>query len=268
MRGPQGEKHRPRNHSLEGDSWTRWTHEVRRIEFNGMVGYIPLGDDSTVLELGCGDGFQLGLLRARFARVLAIDPENAPACSEGFVFASAEALPFGDATFDSIVSNCVLEHLEDRPRGISEAVRVLRPGGYMAHVVPSRYWKATSLVFNPIGYPLRVLEKWKAWRQASGDRPSSGVARGARPGILQVLGRWIYPPIHGTYTSHLAEYQSYGRDRWLETFRHPQLSHVADAPLVCATQFGFLRFRFLRWRKWLAGQGLSSSRVFAMRRIA
>jgi len=223
-----------------------------------------------VLELGCGDGFQLHLLGGRFDRVFAIDPMHAPARTERFAFAVAEELPFGDSTFDLIVSNCVLEHLEDRSRGVEEAVRVLRPGGYMAHVVPSRYWKAASLLLNPLGYPLRVMEKWWAWQQRARDNSAikSFDTHGEQPGILQVLGRWIYPPIHGTYASHLAEYQSYRRDRWLEIFRHPQLVLVADVPLVCATQFGFLRFRFIRLRKWLARQGLSSSRVFVMRKVA
>ncbi|HEV2492417.1 MAG TPA: methyltransferase domain-containing protein [Terriglobia bacterium] len=236
-----------------------------------MMGYVPSAGDSMVLELGCGDGFQLYLLRERFARVFAIDPKHAPERAENFAFAAAEELPFGDSTFDLIVSNCVLEHLKDRPRGIKEAVRVLRPGGYMAHVVPSRFWKAASLLLNPLGYPLRVMEKWRALRQVlreSQASRSSETQEAVRPGFAQVLGRWIYPPIHGTYTSHLAEYQSYRRDRWLEIFRHPQLVLVADVPLVCATQFGFLRFRFIRLRKWLARQGLSSSRVFVMRKVA
>ncbi len=107
---------------IEGDSWTRWAHEIRRIEFDGMMKCVPLGQDSRALELGCGDGFQLNLLRQRFVSVFAIDPRHAPACVGGFSFARAEALPFADCTFDLIVSNCVLEHLEDRRRGLEETV--------------------------------------------------------------------------------------------------------------------------------------------------
>jgi len=254
-------------HSIEGDSWTRWVHEIRRMEFDGMMKYVPLGRDSTVLELGCGDGFQLELLRERFTRVLAIDPKHRPARVRGFSFAAAEALPFHDGTFDFVVSNCVLEHLEDRRRGMEETVRVLRPGGYVAHVVPSRFWKVASLLLNPLGYPLRVAEKWWALRQIQNQTSTPVNPVGAtRPGILQVLGRWIYPPIHGTYTSHLSEYQQYGREQWLQSLTHPRLVQVADAPLLCVTQFGFLRFRFIPLRRWLGGHGLDSSRVFVMRK--
>jgi trans-aconitate methyltransferase len=65
-------------YSIDGDSWTRWVHEIRRIEFGRTMRYVPLSRDSTVLELGCGDGFQLDLLRERFGRVFAVDPEAIP----------------------------------------------------------------------------------------------------------------------------------------------------------------------------------------------
>ena len=256
--------------STDGNSWTAWTHEIRRVEFDGLMKHVRLGPDSTVLELGCGDGFQQTLLSECFARVLAIDPKNAPIRRDAFSFAVAEALPFPSSAFDLVISNCVLEHLQDRARALEETVRVLRPGGYVAHVVPAPFWKAASLLLNPIGYPLRVAEKWWAWRRVShqtGDATPLNGARPARPRILRVLGRWVYPPIHGTYLSHISEYQSYRRERWLEVLRHPMLVLVADEPLVSATQFGFLRFRFVSLRQRLARHGLESSRVFVMRKV-
>ena len=219
--------------------------------------------------MGCGDGFQLGLLRQRFRRVFAIDPGHSPTGHQGFAFAVAEALPFADSSFDLVVSNCVLEHLEDRQRGMAETARVLRPGGYAAHVLPARFWKVASLLFNPVGYPLRVAEKWWALRQIAGNgTPSAGRRTPAsRPGLLQVLGRWICPPIHGTYASHWLEYRGYGRGQWLASLASPQLVHVFDGPLVCATQFGFARFRLISWRKWLGRHGFECSRVVVMQKV-
>jgi SAM-dependent methyltransferase len=256
--------------STEGNSWIRWTHEVRRAEFEGMLKDVSLGRDSTVLELGCGDGFQFSLLRQRFARVFAIDPANMPDQAGGCVYAVAEALPFEDETFDLIVSNCVLEHLNDRRRALDESVRVLKPGGFMAHVVPSRFWKVASLLLNPIGYPLRVAEKWRAMRfvtRGGGMPESTGRRQASRPTLRQVLGRWVCPPIHGTYPGHFSELRAYGREHWAQSFVHPQLIQLIDAPLVCATQFGFLRFRLLPARKWLGRHGLDSSRVFVMQKM-
>ena len=42
---------------------------------------------------------------------------------------TAEDLPFGDASFDVIVSDATLEHLPDIEQALAEARRVLRPGG-------------------------------------------------------------------------------------------------------------------------------------------
>jgi len=93
------------------------------MEFEGIMEHVPLAGEAIALELGSGDGFQLDLLRQRFAHVFAVDPELVPRHASGFSFAVAEALPFADCTFDLIVSNCVLEHLGDRQRGLEEMVR-------------------------------------------------------------------------------------------------------------------------------------------------
>lgn len=44
------------------------------------------------------------------------------------------SLPFGDASFDLVVSNLALHNVKThtgRDRAIDEAVRVLRPGGHL-----------------------------------------------------------------------------------------------------------------------------------------
>ena len=51
--------------------------------------------------------------------------------------APAEDLPFEDDTFDTVVSTLVLCGVDDQPRALREARRVLRPGGrllFLEHV--------------------------------------------------------------------------------------------------------------------------------------
>ncbi len=256
---------------IESASWIRWAHEIRRVEFERLIEQVPLGRDSAVLELGSGDGFQLGLLRQRFQSVFAIDPEFRPASTAGFCFAKAESLPFPDRAFDLVVSCCVLEHLDDRPRGLEEAVRVLKPGGFMAHVVPAPWWKAASILLNPVGYPWRVAEKWLEFRRIrrlETESASAAAPEADRPGLADVLGRWVYPPIHGTYPSHWAEYRAYAPQSWRRFFAHPQLEPVAELPLPAYTQFGFLRFRLPALRARLAPHGFAGSRGFILRKLA
>lgn len=40
------------------------------------------------------------------------------------------ALPFPDSSFDLLIANHVLEHVEDDGRAMAEIVRILKPGGY------------------------------------------------------------------------------------------------------------------------------------------
>lgn len=128
--------------------------------------------------------------------------------------------------------------------------------------------KATSLLLNPVGYPMRVAEKWWTLRKTKREQGESRRTDLERPGVLQVLGPLFYPPIHGTYSSHWTEYLSYRRERWRAVFTHRKLVWVADVPLLANTQFGFLRFRFLPQRLRLGQRGLFSSRAFVLRKAA
>jgi len=96
-----------------------------------------------VLDLGAGSGFSSEML-ARFGyRVVAIDPDLGALTNnrarplfdrgriEGEVTvtgAVAEALPFGDATFDGVLAMNVLHHVPDLPATTHELARVTRPG--------------------------------------------------------------------------------------------------------------------------------------------
>ncbi len=54
-----------------------------------------------------------------------------------------EDLPFGDRTFDLVVSFQVLEHTQIPEKVLRETVRVLKPGGYIHFVVPNynSFWE-------------------------------------------------------------------------------------------------------------------------------
>jgi SAM-dependent methyltransferase len=69
------------------------------------------------------------------------------------VYASALALPFTDAWFDTVLSTQVLEHVPEPAQMLMEIARVLRPGGYLLlttpqtwglHHVPHDYYRYTS----------------------------------------------------------------------------------------------------------------------------
>jgi len=88
-----------------------------------------------VLDLGCGTGRNLPLYGGG-VRPIGLDPELASlraarkkAPGVPLVRASAEALPFRDRTFDTVVSGLVFCSVPDPLRGLAEVRRVLRDEG-------------------------------------------------------------------------------------------------------------------------------------------
>lgn len=117
-----------------------------------------------VLDVGCGDGYLMGLLSARCEHVFGVDAE---AC--GVTLASSQLrsfnnchvavascyeLPFQPACFDVVLLADVIEHLEEPSLSVRELRRVLAPGG-------------VAFVTTPLGRPDRKLG-WNHVKEYSG----------------------------------------------------------------------------------------------------
>ena len=94
-----------------------------------------------ILDIGCGDGHFGSVLFPEGAEV-GLDPgiaDLAEARGRGVyrlrVAADSGAMPFADASFASVVSNCVFEHIPRIDRTVGEIARVLKPGGVFACTV-------------------------------------------------------------------------------------------------------------------------------------
>jgi SAM-dependent methyltransferase len=118
------------------DKYSRTPVRYPHWVFDGYA----FGDEAEVLEVGCGDGniwrenldrippgwrltltdFSPGMVEA--ARAALGDRAE-------YAVADVHALPFPDASFDAVIANHMLFHVEDRPRALAEIARVLRPGG-------------------------------------------------------------------------------------------------------------------------------------------
>jgi SAM-dependent methyltransferase len=112
-------------------------------EFVDRVVLALIPGSSRVIDIGAGEVVLLEKRRERGAPgwSLALDrhPENAGiARGYGFpaIVGDAAALPVAPATFDVAVLNNMLEHVDDPHAVLSEAHRVLRPGGTAIVLVP------------------------------------------------------------------------------------------------------------------------------------
>jgi ubiquinone/menaquinone biosynthesis C-methylase UbiE len=111
--------------------------EMRRNLISGASG--------DVLEIGGGTGANLAYYGAGVKSLTVTEPElpmlkrlqqkaREQSSQATILRAPAEDLPFGGASFDTVVSTLVLCGVDDQPRVVRELRRVLRPGGRLIFI--------------------------------------------------------------------------------------------------------------------------------------
>ena len=117
---------------------TYWWY-VARSELLQTLFSPYLNADTRVLDVGSADGPSVAWLGNRVA--IDIDMRGLRA---GGVCGSAEALPFGDGSFDVVSAFDVVEHCENEHLALSEMRRVVKPGGMVFLSVPAYQWMWTE----------------------------------------------------------------------------------------------------------------------------
>jgi SAM-dependent methyltransferase len=115
---------------------------------------------TSVLDVGCGEGYLLRKAVGRAALVFGADLDGnrlrrtrvglSGSCRSGrplvdLAVADALRLPFADSSFDRIICTETLEHVADADAALSELARVLKPGGRLAVSVPHLFCEAILL---------------------------------------------------------------------------------------------------------------------------
>jgi SAM-dependent methyltransferase len=114
---------------------------AQRASVLSMLALVP-GED--VLDLGVGPGFLAAEMAAAVGAggsvcgidvsesmlaVAAVRDVGPGAATLELARGSAEEIPYGDGSFDVVVTTQVLEYVPDVPRALAEIHRVLKPGG-------------------------------------------------------------------------------------------------------------------------------------------
>lgn len=183
---------------MDGLRRARYLAHIAHAEARGEALATILPREGRFLEVGCGTG---GLLAAAARETMDIRGVDIAlrwlviarrrlrdlGLSVPLIGASADRLPWPDGTFDAVVADSLLEHLDDPLAALREFRRVLKPGGRLFAWSPNRY----SLAPDPhVGLwgagwlPHPLASRYVRWRRGCRweVRPLSalGISRLAR----------------------------------------------------------------------------------------
>lgn len=158
---------------------------IRSLEIPYYCQYADF--NGKVLDFGSGDGFFMHCLRRfcpqifkKYAKIYGLEiskrslDQAAKLKAYGkLVFYDGQKIPFENGFFDTVVSNCVFEHLPDLAKNMKELYRVLKPGGKVYATVmadkwedylllPKKFWRESQKHHH-----LLSVNRWQAvFRQA------------------------------------------------------------------------------------------------------
>jgi SAM-dependent methyltransferase len=173
----------------EGSRWTRSAGDLL-VE---LVGRGP----GRCLDLGCGGGLFVPLLAEHEWRVTGVDlsadqlqiaRQRVGAVTEELVQADAQALPFEDASFDAVVAMLVHTDIDRYDLAVSEAARVLKPGGRFVHVGTHPCFVSPVARASEDGR----LQLFSGYHETRLAFDSPAFARGAE-GLRARVGTWQVP---------------------------------------------------------------------------
>ena len=127
------------------EAWTKLAREGYDVSRDGMntpafLAMLPDVEGLEGLDIGCGEGANTRAVADRGARVTALDisptfvghaVRSHAQAGIRFLIGSAVELPFADASFDFATAFMSLMEFAETEQALSEAFRVLRPGGFL-----------------------------------------------------------------------------------------------------------------------------------------
>jgi SAM-dependent methyltransferase len=244
-------------------------NELRARELERVIPHLRPG--ARVLEIGAGTGRQAQELRGRGFDVEAIEiPDSRYAADRAFPITDYDGrhIPFADGSFDIVFSSNVLEHVPDLGQMHAEIRRVLKPGGYCVHLMPTGAWRFWTSVTS---FPTAFQKIAAAATELGGPAPSSG-RRLLRVATFpfRAMGLLLAPFFqtrHGERGTFVSEIWSFRPRWWRKTFARHGFEVVVDEPLGLVYTGNFFLgrwFSFAQRGRW-AGRLGSACHLYEVR---
>jgi len=161
-----------------------------------LLAALPPGRLGRLLDLGTGSGRLLELLAPRADSATGVDLSRdmlaaararlgaAGLGRTALRQADASRLPFPAESFDTVTLSMLLHHVDDPAAVLSEAARVLAPGGTLALIDLAPHADDAALRRHAHRWPGFAASRLSAWLREAGLEPASFVTV---PGALSVL---------------------------------------------------------------------------------
>lgn len=185
------------------ERWSAWLSMLQDPRWRAtMVSGLGLAPGARVLDVAAGTGLITRLLQHDGHTVISLDLSAemlAAAREQGAqaVRATAEALPFPEASFDALTFGYLLRYVSDPLAVMQEFSRVLRPGGTIGMVEfgrPHGVWRPLWWGYTRIGLPAVGMLAGPGWSRVGAflgpsiDRFHNRFPPDALPALWQQAG--------------------------------------------------------------------------------
>lgn len=242
---------------------------VRYAELSSVRSLFPKG--ATVLEVGGGNGYQAAVLTSWGFQVISIDIDTQGAWTQRYfdvVGYDGKVIPVESGKVDVVFSSNVLEHIPqaDLMLLFAEMRRVLAPGGFLIHILPSPVWRFWTMMAH---YP------WLIARLVRGSKTEAGIALPtlaatmSRRGWLGLVKRTFWPAPHGEYPSSVAELFAFRENAWRKRFEAGGFEVVRCCPTgIFYTGYTLLPRLPMSWRFCLARLLGSACKIYVVKQVS